>query len=354
MTIEIKAPPRSGDELSRRRTGADVPVRFGGAIRRVTDLQVQDGEEGRIAAEIATTGRVGIFEGVHIDFTHPDLPADEWWARPWWHVFGDGEHHCGLVFPGEASAEDWQRAKSTVGRPAIYAKPGDKVTIARVQQVDNISFLHHPHDYSVRKAYLTLTRPDGSSESDIGPLAFYGNTRIMHHGSREAFDNAVARISAIEPAGLRWSDASEAHFPIWENGAAVVAKHHAARAHDDLFKLLDALPPDDSAHVHLRSLVNSAILAGFALAKHEAQRAERQAAGAAKGARAGAEKTADHVAREMAKQLWDENPTETVYWVAKQICAVHKEKEQGTVERSIKHLTPPTSKSYKPEKGYGK
>jgi hypothetical protein len=332
-------------------------VKFGGPIRRVTDLQVQEGEEGRIAVELATTGRVGELEGVLIDLTHPDLPPDEWWARPWWHVFGDGAHHCGLVFPGEASApvEDWQRSKSDVERPAIYANPGDKVTVARVQQVANVSFLHHPHDYSIRRAYLTLTRPDGSTVDDVGPLAFYGKTRIMGHGSREAFDNAIARIAELEPAGLCWPALLDAsRRPTWENGPDVVAKYHAAEAHDDLFKLLDALPPDDhTAYVHLRSLVNSAMLAGFALAKHEAHRAERQAAGAARGAKAGAEKTADTAARDMAKQLWDENPTQTAYWVAKQICAAHKDKDPNTVTRSIKHLTPPTSKSYNPGKGYG-
>jgi hypothetical protein len=330
---------------------ATVPVRLGGDIRRVTDLQVQEGEEGRIAVELATTGRVGLFQGVEINFTHSDIPADEWSARPWWHVWADGEHHSGLIFPGEASAPDFKEAKKGVTRRAIYAKAGDRVTVGRVRQVDEVTFLHHPHDYGVRLAYLKLTRADGSIETDIGPLAFYGNTRIMSHGSREVFDNAVARIAAIEPKGFgNLSDP-----PTWKQGADHMAKYHAAAAHDLLFEMLDGLPTDDtSSYVRLRSLVNSAMLAGFALAKHEARRAERQAAGAARGAKAGGEKTADHVARQRAQELWAEYPEETVYWVAQQICVEHSDKVQGTVERSIKKLTPPTSRSYNPSKGYGK
>ena len=333
-----------------------VPVRSGGAIRRVTELQVQAGEEGRIAVEIATTGRKGVFEGVHVDFSHPEIPPSEWWARPWWHVFGDGEHHCGLIFPGEASAasEDWQRFKANVERQAVFAQPGDRVTVSRVKRVQEVTFLHHEHDYSVRYAFLTLTRSDGTVITDIGPLAFYGNTRLIGHGSREAFDNAIARIAALSPDGLREDPFDLKRLEPWKHGPAEAALHYAGEAHDELFALIDELAPDDTmGYIRLRELANAALLAGFALGKHEAHRAERQAEGAARGAKAGGEKTADHVAREMAKQLWAENPTKRVYWVAKQIVVAHPDKDQNTVARSIKHLTPPTSESYNPAKGYG-
>lgn len=340
-----------------------VPARFGGPIRRITELQVQAGEEGQTAVEIATTGRVGVFEGVHVDFTHADLPPGEWWARPWWHVWADGEQHCGLIFPGEAKAAEadgigWKRIRERTTREEIFALPGDRLTVARVQQLQEVTFLHHPHDYSVRYAFLTLTRPDGTTINDIGPLAFYGSTRLIGHGSREAFDNAIARIATLSLDGLQLPKDEEGflsrRLEPWKHSPSEAALHFAGEAHDELFSLIDELSPDDtSGYVRLRSLVNAALLAGFALAKHEAQPAERQAAGAAKGAKAGGEKTADHVSREMAKKLWAENPTETAYWVAKQICATHQDKDPNTVTRSIKHLTPSTSKSYNPSGGYG-
>jgi len=331
-----------------------VPARFGGEIRRVTDLQVQEGEEGWIAVELATTGRVGVFEGVHIDFTHADLPADEWWARPWWHVFGDGEQHCGLVFPGEAGApaEDWERAKSDVERPAIHAKAGDKVTISRLQQTDGVSFLHHPHDYSVRKAFLTLTRPDGSTVEDIGPLAFYGKTRIRGQGSREAFDNAIARIADIDPAGLRWPDLFDANRrPSWDNGPDTVAKYHAAEAHDGLFELLDTLAPDDHrSYVQLRSLVNSAMLAGFALAKYEAQRAEKWEAARKASAQKGAAATRNDDWREAAKVIWRSEPALTTNAVARRLVGDQfNDIEVSSMSRAIRNLAPPASSSHKAE-----
>ena len=332
-----------------------VPVRFGGDVRRVTDLQVHEGSEGRTAIEIATTGRIGVFEGVHIDFRPPQLPADEWWARPWWHVFGDGEAHCGLVFPGEAAASKavWNETKGDVRRQALYAMPGDRLTIARVAQVDEASKLHHPHDYSVRKAYLRLTRADGSVEEGIGPLAFYGKTRIMHHGSREAFDNAIDRIAALEPAGLQWPDVfDESRRPTWGNGAEAVAKYHAAQAHDDLFALLDALAPDDhSARAQLRSLANSALLAGFALAKHEASRAEHWDAVRKANAAKGGEATRNDDWRDAAKSLWRDEPTLSTNAVATRLVnEMFNDSEVSSIARAIRYLAPPTSSSHKPDK----
>jgi len=330
-----------------------LPVRSGGPIRRVTEPQVQEGEEGRIAAEIAMSGRIGVFEGVHIDFTHPKLPANEWWARPWWHVFGDGEERSGFVFPGEAAApaDKWDRAKSGVIRKPIFAKAGDRITVARVSQTDSVSFLHHPHDYSVRKAFLTLTRPDGSTISDVGPLSFYGKTRITHHGTRQAFDNAVARISEIEPVGLCWPNQPEIRLPSWKNGADAVAKFHAAVAHDDLFALLDGLAPDDDdMYVRLRSLANSAILAGFALAKHEAQRADQWEASRKASAKKGADATRNDEWRDAAKSIWRAEPTLTTNAVAKRLVGEQfNDIEVSSMSRAIRNLAPPTSNSHKAE-----
>lgn len=336
----------TGSTPRTRERGA-TPAGLGGPIRRVSSLQVQEGEDGRLAVELATTGRVGTFQGVAIDFTHPDLPPAEWSARPWWHVWGDGHHHCGLIFPGEASvpAAEWEAVKGGVARPAIYAKPGDRVAIARVLQADVVSFLHHSHDYSTRLAFLTLTRADGSTVDDVGPLAFFGNTRLIGHGSREAFDNAIARIAALSPVGLRRGD--DFHGAPWANGPDAAALHYGGQAHDGLFAMLDALDPDDGPkRAQLKDLVNAALLAGFALAKHEAQRAERLA-GAIETNRQLA--TAARVIPEReqyARLLWNECPT----WTPNRVAVLMMERwpeifgddEKSSLARSIKKYRPNT------------
>ncbi|HWV60275.1 MAG TPA: hypothetical protein VN034_06460 [Sphingopyxis sp.] len=317
---------------------AKVPVRFGGEIRRVTDLQVQEGEEGRIAVELATTGRVGELEGVLIDFTHPDLPPDEWWARPWWHVFGDGEHHCGIVFPGEAAApkEDWDRAKADVQRKPIYAVAGDTLKIGRVQQHNEVSNLHHMHDIRPRLAYLTLIHADGTEETEIGPLAFYGSTRLIGHGAREAFDNAIARIAAIEPTGLAQTMFDSNRRPDWQNGADVVAKFYAAEAHDELFAMIDALNEDDTrGHVRLRSLVNAALLAGFALAQHEAERAFEEERRREERRKLATKARTDPDREICARTVWTEKPHLTTNAVAEIMMERWPEKFQAKDKSSL-------------------
>lgn len=341
-------------------TNEKVPVRSGGPIRRVTDLQVQGGSEGRIAVEIATTGRVGVLEGVHVDFTHADLPAAEWWARPWWHVWADGEQHCGLIFPGEArvaaaGGERWERIKSQMQREQIHARVGDKVTVARVRHEREVTFLHHEHDYSVRHAYLTLTRPDGSTINDIGPLAFYGNTRLIGHGSREAFDNAIARISTLAPGGLRkeWSDLDR--IEPWKHGPLDAALHYAGEAHDEMFELLDELSDDDTmGRLRLRELANAAILAGFALAKYEAQRADKWDAARRAASQKGGDVSRRDDWRDAAKEIWRQFPNYTKTKVANILVERFNPSEPKAIEvrsmiRAIEKFAPPTSKSHNPE-----
>lgn len=347
MTIEITA-GKFGD-------GPVEDVRFGGPVRRITKLQVAQGDDAKLAVEIATSGRAGIFQGVHIDFNHDDLPANEWWARPWWNVWGDGEHHIGLIFPGEA-AHDAELRKLGVTREAIYALPGDSVSISRVKQIQEVSFLHHPHDYSVRHAFMKLTRIDGTVIDNIGPLAFYGYTRLIGHGSREAFDNAIARIEMLRPNGLRqYGVGIKSEQPYWENGADVVASHYAGEAHDILFELIDGLDDDDTkGYVRLRGLANAALLAGFALAKHEMRQAQeweakreanRKIATAKAREASGSEKKI-----EAAKACWRENPALTTNAVAEiLINTTWPEAYTSAISRTIKQFAPPQSPSHKPD-----
>lgn len=330
------------------------PVRFGGPVRRVTELEVTEGDDAKLAVEIATSGRVGTFQGVKIDFNHDDLPSDEWWARPWWDVWRDGEHHIGLIFPGEA-AHDAELRKLGVTREAIYALPGDAVSISRVKQIQEVSFLHHPHDYSVRHAYIKLTRADGTEKDNIGPLAFYGRTRLIGHGSREAFDNAIARIEMLKPNGLQqsgfWAEPQQLN---WKNGADVIASHYAGQAHDVLFDLLDALDVNDTkSYVRLRSLVNATMLAGFALAKHEMKQAKeweasreanRKIATAKAREASGSEKKI-----EAAKACWRDNPALTTNAVAEiLINECWPDTYTASMSRTIKRFAPPESPSHDP------
>lgn len=331
------------------------PVRFGGPVRRVTELQVADGDDAKLAVEIATSGRVGIFQGVNIDFNHDDLPSNEWWARPWWDVWGDGEHHIGLIFPGEA-AHDAKLHKLDVTREAIYALPGDSVCISRVKQIQEVSFLHHPHDYSVRHAYMKLTRTDGTVKDNIGPLAFYGHTRLIGHGSREAFDNAIARIEMLRPNGLRrYGTRTQPPRPTWKNGADIVACHYAADAHDALFELLDDLDADDTkGYVRLRSLVNATMLAGFALAKHEmkqAQEWESKREANRQIATAKAREVAESEKKiEAAKECWRNKPALTTNAVSEiLISTTWPEAYTASISRTIQRFAPPGSSSHKPD-----
>jgi hypothetical protein len=251
--------------------------------------QTQEGEDGRLAVLIGGPLRVGTFQGVHIDFRHSDLPQGEWEALPWWHVWGPTPKWAGIIFPAEASgglkklraAKGWGDAL-----PAVYARPGDRITITAVTTEKMRSRFDHPHDQEVRIATLRIERPTGEFV-EAGPLAFYGTGAIVGHSTVEAFDHMVERI--LGHAGFSdFPSPSERLVAgeYWGLSLEHAALKFAQSAHRDFFKLLDTMPPDEAGtdRAVLRSLANDAMLAGFLLAKIEGveatQRAEKQVVGA--------------------------------------------------------------------------
>lgn len=310
---------------------------------RITAYQVSSGTDAAIAADIAADLRHGELGGVNVDFRHTDLP-EGWWARPFWYVWGRPPHSAGLIFPGEAehAVDELRKAKGDLDVAAIFALAGDSLTVGRVEAVNEAAFMCHPHDAKAYDAYLTLARANGEVLSDLGPLRFYGSTRIKGGAMREAFDNAMARIGDLRE---HWGLAAFDPVPRWSDGADAVAHWHGSRAHQSYSNLFDGIDRSDGhMTANLRSLANSAMLAGYALAVHEMRRAENAATSIETNRQRATQARTDTDRERCAKAVWTEKPRATVNAVAVEMTRRWPDlfggKDISSLSRSIKKHKP--------------
>lgn len=315
--------------------------------RRIKQREAAAGEQAKLATAIAGEQRVGVLDGVEVDFTHPELPAGEWEALPWWNVAGPPPNNAGILFPSEAAhrlSDDWREVKgSWADFPFVEVRAGDKITVESVLVKLEGGGFDHPHDRQVRLASLKVERPNGEVLRPDGPLGFYGTGRILQHGSREAFDHIVDRV--LSHAGVEDFPPpipDEVHVSLWSRPLEEIALFFTQEAHRSFFKLNDTLPPDGAGglqRAHLRSLANAAALSGFLLAKLEARKPES----AARGVMANRAKGTDAVRRDdwpdKASAIWAAHPEYRRTTVAK-LVAEGTDDDERAIMRAIKSVDP--------------
>lgn len=314
--------------------------------KRITERRLSDDETAKAAALIAGENRRGVVDGVEVDLCHPSLDPADWEPLPQWYVGGNS----GVVFPSEWSHPEWPRFKEDREiLDCVELHAGDRLTVESVVPEIGDGRFDHPHDRQFQRAYLRVERPSGEILSGIGPLAFFGRTKIRNAATREAFDHILERICLHtgKPLYEQGPNGSCMPDPSWSGSLEDVARAHAAEAHDAYFRLLALLPEQGLAPAYLRMLANDAALAGFLLGKAELRKAERTAGAILDNAARGAEKVTRTDWREKAKRLWAENPRWTTNRVATVIAQDDGLAEVRSVSRSIRHLAPPTSPSHK-------
>lgn len=311
---------------------------------RIKQRRIATGETAVAADRIAGAERRGFIDGVEVDFRHPDL-SPEWEPLPQWYVWARPPIHAGILFPKEAAlrlTDEFKQIKADLeDLPAIEAQPGDRVSVESVvPQIGDRRF-DHPHDNQCRLAYLQLERGSGEVVRGIGPLAFYGATRIRAGAHRETFDHVLARIR-IHTAKELYERGLNGSYPPsswnWAMPLEDIARVMGAQAHAAFFKLLDLLPPDEggsTARAHLRSLANDAVMAGFLLAKSEARAVEDRAMRQIAAARQAADTRRDDDLIEKGRDLEALHPTWKRNRIAKELLADYPHRELSSVNRSL-------------------
>lgn len=322
---------------------------------RITNRQVADGEDAKLAALIAGELRTGTLQGVMVDFRHSELPNGEWEASPWWYVWPN----VGLVFPEEAALE-MTRLRTEKGvsedTPAVLACTGDRLTVERVETQLSDARFDHPHDRERRLAFLRLERPDGEVLHLDTPLPFYGTSRIREHGTREAFDHVIERIMRHAAVGeLPEYALSRVSGHVWQQPLEQAALCFAEEAHRHFFKLQTTLPeygtPLGWMRAALHSVANSAALAGFLLGKLEGREAEVRATRQIDNARMAAEDRKDRGLIALARQIAEQNPMWRRNRIARALQERYPNKESSSINRTLRRegIGPnpalPTSKS---------
>ncbi len=226
-----------------------------------------------IAADIAGAGRVGDLQGVHVDFRHPELPAEDWAAPFFWYVWG----HTSLLFPGEAVLGVEALRERKAGTVAdlselVMVRPGDRVTVRSViaEMIPGAGPHRHPHDREQRLAYLRVTRASGDEVDVQRPVRFSGTAQLLGAPTLQFFDSLVERICRHRGAELDerdWGPESSAPYNI-----ASVA------AYSTMVRFLGARDGADGPTVDLmRHVINQAALAGYMLGVGEGRPLERDA-----------------------------------------------------------------------------
>lgn len=320
-------------------------------MRRITKRRIAEGESAKIADAISGADRVGVLDGVAVDFRHSELPPADWEPLPQWAVCGPPPIHAGVLFPGEA-AHLPDPAKDLTEFAYIEAREGDRLTIESVVPEIGDRRFDHPHDAQFRRAYLRLERPSGEVLRPSGPLAFFGTTRIKEAPTREAFDHILERICRHRGVASVYTQGVNGECvgaPSWDMPLEELAQHFGAQAHDAYFRLLALVPDRGNATGHLRRFANSAALAGFLLGKVEARQAERAGSGPMSNLSKATDANTRTDWRDRAKELWAANPHWTTHRVAKIIADEDGVAEVRSVSRSIETqgCVPATSPSYK-------
>lgn len=303
--------------------------------KRLVKRHIAQGEIAQQALRVARADCAELVDGVRVDFRHPSIPPGEWEARAFWYVASEGTNHAGVLFPSEAkSIPEARKKNSLIGEARAQwldekeklptARPGDCLSVESV--VDRISDrrFDHPHDATVKEAYLVLTRENGSQIRPQSPLCFYGKTQLRDGPSRDAYDRLAERI--LEPLGSPDPHRFEVdamfepfrkpnlHQSLPLDQRAALAIEEAEQAWTELVE--KHLADDDSARSLLRTALSEAVRAAFYQAKFEAKPAVKAATATfnnlAKGAKT--RKKGDRIAA--AIELAEKHPQWTRHRIA--------------------------------------
>lgn len=286
--------------------------------RRLMYQQFREGDA------VTLSGSCGDVEGIFVDFRHPDLPAGEWEARPWWPVWATNDN-AGLMFPYEATTplETYHRLKpSTAQLPVIYALPGDELRIESVEGECIGGPYDHPHDVSRRLATLVLIRADRERVTPPWPLPFYGITQLRDAPPIEAYDRLAERVLQKHGNPARIEQLSGIVIAMHNAPDAVPdLSDRALRAVNEAEKAIAELSAslDDRQLGYLRRAVSAAALAGFAQGKAELRKAELAAAASAAPLKLGPDKLRNDVWRDFATAAWQAEPTRSAYSIKEEL-----------------------------------
>jgi hypothetical protein len=185
--------------------------------------------------------RFGIVDGVDIDFRHKSLNPGEWHPPPWDDSPDPPLDHPYIWFPwfGEfdpaalrrqalkfatnelkIAREEAPERKLTshqeirdarlqaekkqnedieryiaINTPECLVFEGDKIRVDRVEKQIVGSEFDHEDDYEIRMAYLSVIRPDGTTDSIDTPIVYKRSTKFLSDdGSKSYFGVISARI----------------------------------------------------------------------------------------------------------------------------------------------------------------
>jgi hypothetical protein len=274
------------------------------SVRRITKRRIGKNEFAISAALIGGELRVGTLDGVHVDFRHPQLPPD-FEAPPWWPAWGAPPYNAGLVFPVAAA----HGIEEIPDCEPVYVRAGDRISVESVETTVADARFDDPHDREARLATLKIERPNGKTAT-AGPLAFFGNSRLLEGGIREAFDHMIERLlrhNGVDEFPAEY-DADGGYTPLWMRPLEEIALAMARDAHGAAFELLDTLAENDPQRSRLRRALNRTALAGFLLGKFEAREATERAERQVRVAQStGADKTPPRLLK-IAREMADANP----------------------------------------------
>ncbi|MBP6379168.1 MAG: hypothetical protein KA312_01990 [Sphingorhabdus sp.] len=306
----------------------------------------------------------GTVDGVAIDFRHELLVPGEWKPYPQWHVWGDGGPNISILLPEEGahSDEELREVKGiSPDFPILRAEAGDTIFVADAQRVEQDRAFDHPHDREYRYARLVLRKPDGSTVEAPALIGFVGALSVRGAIERDVFDNVLERIRRHIGVGSLYDEMPD--YYEFNEAAKVLAEaekakvelsRHAQKAgktahhsYSTLQDYIELLPVEHRTKFSavLRVLLSSATRAGFTLAKMEAQQAERVAAAPLRNLEKAQAARRDPRRIAEASALWAKHPRATTNWIAKNIAL--PDDDVSSVSRSIKHLAPSTSPSFK-------
>lgn len=320
---------------------------------RLVKRHVATGEVAQSALAVARADRAGVVDGVEVDFRHPDLPEGQWEARPWWYVADDTGSHAGFLFPSEKIACEKVANQDEDARHKLklpFALAGDRITIEAVVPRITGGEFDHPHDATIRDAYLVLTRTTGEQVRPSGPMSFYGVTQLRDGPSYDAFDRLAERIQAdhghpdphkhelairLRPLGGRWRSDRELSLSqragLFLEGAER-AWHKLASGH---------LADDPQGQTLLRCALNEAVLAAFFQAKHELRQAEKIGSATRRNLAKGPKASRDQAAIDFALKAWAKDPNRTRRNIAKEISIErHGHVDDNTVRSLMRTLGP--------------
>lgn len=310
----------------------------------------------RVDAAEAITGptRHGTIDGVAIDLRHPDIKAEEWEPRPWWHLASDSAGSARLSFPSDVG----------LGVPAlggaVELRPGDRVSVAGTSSEDIGAKFLHAHDRSARLLELIVTRADGSTAISPHTLRLFGTTELRNSPPHEAFDRMALRAVALVDVE-RLNDYRLSHIAARKKGLADEATYFlraAESSYRSLERSLAQLDEEDDKNRpysfwgsdwwrdDLVRLLNQAAVGGYLLARSETDGLERSIVDRNRNLDEGRGKLKDYDGRRpRAREIWAKHPRYTINRVATEI-ARELGKDKASVMASLWSEVPETSPSY--------